>query len=51
MLAINYSEGKVNKLDISKPKGKVLVSISTWNMWYRHASFAFRFASTSYCRP
>ena len=30
MLAINYSDGKVNKLDISKPKGEgVLVSIST----------------------
>ena len=30
MLAINYSEGKVNKLDVSKPKGEgVLVNIST----------------------
>ena len=30
MLAINYSKGKVNKLDVSKPKGEgVLVNIST----------------------
>ncbi len=30
MLAINYSEGKVNQLDVSKPKGEgILVNIST----------------------